>query len=182
MASPLPSIFFFFASIGYFCINLQVIDKLPRFWLKLMLQWLLCQLESKLRIWVPESWKKILLRHRTPPPSANTFDTNPSNDAKKPQETPKIRRKVFDGINMTQGRWDQSRNFKIFDHIFTGSNYDKLSHEFNVTLATQSSLDKLYWLGQVRIILLVHILTEELSLYCLKKWYFVFWFLIWILR
>ena len=58
---------------------------------------------------------------------------------------------------MTQGRWDQSRNFKMFDHVFTGSNYDKLSREFNVTLATQSSLDKLYWLGQVRIILLVHI-------------------------
>ena len=52
---------------------------------------------------------------------------------------------------------------KIFDHIFTGSNYDKLSREFNVTLATQSSLDKLYWLGQVRIILLVHILTDFLQ-------------------
>ena len=58
---------------------------------------------------------------------------------------PKVQRKVFDGINMTQGRWDQSRNFKIFDHVFTGSNYDKLSREFNVTLATQSSLDKIYW-------------------------------------
>ena len=63
---------------------------------------------------------------------------------------PQVQRKVFDGINMTQGRWDQSRNFKIFDHVFTGSNYDKLSREFNVTLATQSSLDKIYWLGQVR--------------------------------
>ena len=133
-----------------FLYKFEVIYKLLRFWLKLMLQWLLSQLESKLRIWVPESWFFFLPRHRTPPPSANTFDANPSNEAKKPQEMPKVPRKVFDGINMTQGRWDQSRNFKIFDHVFTGSNYDKLSREFNVTLATQSSLDKIYWLGQVR--------------------------------
>ena len=41
-----------------FLYKFEVIYKLPRFWLKQMLQWLLCQLESKLRIWVPESWKK----------------------------------------------------------------------------------------------------------------------------
>ena len=68
------------------------------------------------------------------------------------EEPPNIPKNIFDGINMTQGRWDQSRSFKIFDHVYTGSQYEKLSHEFNVTLSTQSSLDKLYWLSQVRML------------------------------
>ena len=56
---------------------------------------------------------------------------------------------LFQHINLTQGRWDQSRKFKIFEHAYTGLDFDKLSQENKVTLVTQSSLHKLHWLSQV---------------------------------
>ena len=90
---------------------------------------------------------------RRPPPTTTVYidaHKKPSLSERTPKLSAKIPRNVFDGINMTKGRWDQSRNFKIFDHVFTGSKFGSLSREYNVTMATQSSLDKIYWLSQVR--------------------------------
>lgn len=56
---------------------------------------------------------------------------------------------IFDRVNLTQGRWDQSRQFKIFDHVYNGEAFEQLSRDYNVTLVTQSSLHKLHWLTQV---------------------------------
>ena len=58
---------------------------------------------------------------------------------------------VFEGIIMTKGHWDQSRKFKIFEHVFTGSHFEILSQEYNVTLVTQSSFDRLYSLTEVSV-------------------------------
>ena len=57
--------------------------------------------------------------------------------------------KLFEHVDFTKGRWDNSRIFKIFEHAYTGSEYVKLSKEYDVTLVTQSSLDKLSWLIKV---------------------------------
>ena len=57
--------------------------------------------------------------------------------------------KLFEHVDFTKGRWDNSRIFKILEHAYTGSEYVKLSKEYDVTLVTQSSLDKLSWLIKV---------------------------------
>ena len=56
---------------------------------------------------------------------------------------------LFSHLNLAQGHWDQSRNFRIFQHVITGRDFSQLSQLYDVTLATQSSLDKLHWLSQV---------------------------------
>lgn len=60
-----------------------------------------------------------------------------------------VRKHIFARVNLTQGRWDQSRQFKIFDHVYNGAAFEQLSRDYNVTLVTQSSLHKLHWLTQV---------------------------------
>ena len=96
-------------------------------------------------------------RHATPAPDT-TFRVEEKSSSNrilsneipsKMEVAQKLQKNVFQGINMTKGHWDQSRKFKIFHHVFTGSKYETLSHEYNITLATQSSLDKLYWLSEV---------------------------------
>ena len=57
--------------------------------------------------------------------------------------------KLFDHLDFSKGRWDNSRIFKILEHAYTGSEYVKLSKEYDVTLVTQTSLDKLSWLIKV---------------------------------
>jgi len=53
---------------------------------------------------------------------------------------------LFSGIDFDLGRYDNSRQFKIFDNVYVGDRFIDLSKDFDVTLATQSSLDRLHWL------------------------------------
>uniref|UniRef100_A0A6A7G5F3 Beta-1,4-glucuronyltransferase 1 n=1 Tax=Hirondellea gigas TaxID=1518452 RepID=A0A6A7G5F3_9CRUS len=46
------------------------------------------------------------------------------------------------------GRWDNHRLYKTYDHVYTGPNYRTLSSSAVVCLATQTSVDRLYWLIQ----------------------------------
>ena len=65
------------------------------------------------------------------------------------KEIAKQEKHLFSHLNLAQGHWDQSRNFRIFQHVITGSDYSQLSQLYDVTLVSQSSLDKLHWLSQV---------------------------------
>ncbi|KAL1459941.1 hypothetical protein WDU94_011886, partial [Cyamophila willieti] len=47
------------------------------------------------------------------------------------------------------GRWDNHRLYRIFDNVFVGHRFVDLSNRYNITLATQSSIDKLDSLGEV---------------------------------
>ncbi|XP_069157151.1 beta-1,4-glucuronyltransferase 1 [Procambarus clarkii] len=52
-------------------------------------------------------------------------------------------------VDEVMGRWDGRRRYKTHDHVFTGPQYPKLSRVAPVCLATQSSVDRLFWLTQV---------------------------------
>ena len=52
-------------------------------------------------------------------------------------------------IDVNLGRFDSSRKYKMFDNVIIGTNYVNLSLEYDVTLATQSSLDKLHWISHI---------------------------------
>ncbi|XP_064121765.1 uncharacterized protein LOC135226256 [Macrobrachium nipponense] len=52
-------------------------------------------------------------------------------------------------IEESTGRWDVRRRYKIHDHVFTGPQYPRLTRESPVCLATQTSVDRLFWLTQV---------------------------------
>ena len=52
-------------------------------------------------------------------------------------------------LDPSLGRFDTSRKFKLFDNVIVGENYLNLSIEYDVTLATQSSLDKLHWISRL---------------------------------
>ncbi|XP_050696716.1 beta-1,4-glucuronyltransferase 1-like [Eriocheir sinensis] len=48
-----------------------------------------------------------------------------------------------------KGRWDARRSYKTHDHVYTGPHYVALSQSSSVCLATQTSVDRLFWLAQV---------------------------------
>jgi hypothetical protein len=52
-------------------------------------------------------------------------------------------------IDVNLGRFDFSRKYKMFDNVIIGTKYVNLSIEYDVTLATQSSLDKLHWISHI---------------------------------
>lgn len=52
-------------------------------------------------------------------------------------------------IDLSIGRWDNKRNYKIFDFALVGEKFDQLSEKYLVTLATQTSIERLYFLAQV---------------------------------
>ncbi|XP_068240702.1 beta-1,4-glucuronyltransferase 1 isoform X2 [Palaemon carinicauda] len=52
-------------------------------------------------------------------------------------------------VDESTGRWDVRRRYKIHDHVFTGPQYPRLTRESPVCLATQTSVDRLFWLTQV---------------------------------
>ena len=52
----------------------------------------------------------------------------------------------FDNVDLDLGRFDKSRQFKIFENVFVGEKYVELSKDFDITLASQSSFDRLHWL------------------------------------
>ncbi|CAL4101848.1 unnamed protein product, partial [Meganyctiphanes norvegica] len=51
-------------------------------------------------------------------------------------------------IDMYKGRWDSRRKYKSHDHVFTGPRYAHLSSQQPMCLATQTSVDRLFWLTQ----------------------------------
>ena len=52
-------------------------------------------------------------------------------------------------IDVQLGTFDDSRKYKMFDNVIVGSKFVSSSIEFDVTLATQSSLDKLHWISHI---------------------------------
>lgn len=46
------------------------------------------------------------------------------------------------------GRWDNGRLFKTHEHVYTGPSYRLMAASAVVSLATQTSVDRLYWLVQ----------------------------------
>lgn len=55
---------------------------------------------------------------------------------------------VFSGLDLKLGRWDARRMYKVFDHAVVGEKFVELSEKLNVTLATQSSVEKIFSLVQ----------------------------------
>jgi beta-1,4-glucuronyltransferase 1 len=60
---------------------------------------------------------------------------------------------VFSGLDLQLGRWDTRRMFKVFDFAVVGEKFAELSEKLNVTLATQSSIEKIFSLVQGKKIL-----------------------------
>ena len=52
-------------------------------------------------------------------------------------------------IDVNLGLSDESRKYKMFDNVIVGDKFVSSSIEYDVTLATQSSLDKLHWINHV---------------------------------
>ncbi|XP_047479086.1 uncharacterized protein LOC125032097 [Penaeus chinensis] len=52
-------------------------------------------------------------------------------------------------VDEARGRWDARRRYKTHDHVFTGPHYGRLTRSSPVCLATQTSVDRLFWLTQV---------------------------------
>ena len=52
-------------------------------------------------------------------------------------------------IDVNLGLFDESRRYKMFDNVIVGDKFVSSSIEYDVTLATQSSLDKLHWINHV---------------------------------
>lgn len=55
---------------------------------------------------------------------------------------------VFSGLDLKLGRWDARRMYKVFDFAVVGEKFAELSEKLNVTLATQSSIEKIFSLVQ----------------------------------
>lgn len=55
---------------------------------------------------------------------------------------------VFSGLDLNLGRWDTRRMYKVFDFAVVGEKFAQLSEKLNVTLATQSSIEKIFSLVQ----------------------------------
>ena len=55
---------------------------------------------------------------------------------------------VLDGDLLMLGRWDDSRRFVVRDFALSGKSFHSTAVSHNVCLATQSSLDRLHWLGE----------------------------------
>lgn len=56
---------------------------------------------------------------------------------------------MFSGLNLKLGRWDSKRLYKIFDFAVVGEQFTELSDRYNVCLATQSSIEKIFSLVQM---------------------------------
>lgn len=57
--------------------------------------------------------------------------------------------KIFNNMDLRLGRWDNRRLYKMYDNVIVGSRFSEANERFTVTLATQSSLEKLISLTQV---------------------------------
>lgn len=67
---------------------------------------------------------------------------------------------IFSDLDLKLGRWDQRRMYKVFDFAILGEKFVEMSEKVNVTLATQSSIEKIFSLVQGRssILSCLHIL------------------------
>jgi N-acetyllactosaminide beta-1,3-N-acetylglucosaminyltransferase len=52
-------------------------------------------------------------------------------------------------VNLSLARWDKKHLYKFFDSVLSGDKFTELSEKYIVTIATQSSLEKLYSLVEV---------------------------------
>lgn len=55
---------------------------------------------------------------------------------------------VLSGDLLMLGRWDDSRRFVVRDFALAGKQFHSTAVSHNVCLATQSSLDRLHWIGE----------------------------------
>lgn len=55
---------------------------------------------------------------------------------------------IFSNVDLKLGRWDQRRMYKVFDFVIHGEKFTELSEKLNVTLSTQSSIEKIFSLVQ----------------------------------
>ncbi|XP_046748429.1 beta-1,4-glucuronyltransferase 1 isoform X1 [Diprion similis] len=80
------------------------------------------------------------------PAAVRTTAPSPScdpRDYKQPPESSVLR------MDVRVGRWDSRRLYKMFDSVVVGSEFPALSSSYSVSIATQSSVEKLYSLVQV---------------------------------
>lgn len=64
---------------------------------------------------------------------------------------------IFSDLNLKLGRWDQRRMYKVYDFVILGEKFVEMSEKLNVTLATQSSIEKIFSLVQgEKILMLLH--------------------------
>ena len=56
---------------------------------------------------------------------------------------------AHDAVNVQSGRLDKSAKYRIYENVAVGNHYKKISTEYNVTLASFASIDKLYWILDV---------------------------------
>ncbi|XP_049865061.1 beta-1,4-glucuronyltransferase 1-like isoform X2 [Pectinophora gossypiella] len=90
----------------------------------------------------------------TPPPSAQLDD------------------EPLSRFDLRLGRWDTSRNYRLYDYAAVGDSYADLSAERRVSLATQSSVERLHellriaahWSGPMSVA--VFVTGDELRLLC----------------
>lgn len=52
-------------------------------------------------------------------------------------------------VNLSLARWDTRRLYNFFDYVLSGDKFIELSEKYTVTIATQSSLEKLHSLVEV---------------------------------
>ena len=70
------------------------------------------------------------------------------NDQRTAETDGKLDSSNLDNLLMPVGRWDDSRKFVVRDFAVTGKQFQSTAVSHNVCLATQSSLDRLHWLGE----------------------------------
>ena len=56
---------------------------------------------------------------------------------------------AHDAVNVQSGRLDKSAQYRIYENVAIGNHYKEISAEYNVTLASFASIDKLYWILDV---------------------------------
>ncbi|XP_026469803.1 beta-1,4-glucuronyltransferase 1-like [Ctenocephalides felis] len=69
----------------------------------------------------------------------------------------------FSEVDLRLGRWDARRTYKIFDYVQVGEKFIQLSQDYQVCLATQSSVDRMHsivelsdqWAGPISLSLFV---------------------------
>lgn len=64
-------------------------------------------------------------------------------------------RAILSDLNLKLGRWDQRRMYKVYDFVILGEKFVEMSEKLNVTLATQSSIEKIFSLVQGEKIIII---------------------------
>lgn len=111
---------------------------------------------SQLDVQVKGIWKTLQLAERRTKmqqqhPSAgakNHFRSSSGNDNEKSWLNEPDVTLDSSTLDLQLGRWDDSRRFVIRDFAVTGHQFHSTAVSHNVCLATQSSLDRLHWLGE----------------------------------